>query len=83
MAFTTDFSEEFVKKHYQELYWKQGKSIWDISKELKIPHATVHWDFKKFNIRTRTLKQARKLAWKQGKYKKLIVGKEKDEAKTG
>lgn len=62
-----DFNENFVRDNYIELYWNKGRSLTQISRDLKIPLSTLHGDFVKFGIRTRNKKEAQKLVWRNRK----------------
>jgi hypothetical protein len=66
-----EFSEKELREYLLEEYWKGGKPLRQIAKDLDMDGSGVLYWFKKLGIRTRTIKQAIKLWHKQRKAKDL------------
>lgn len=58
-----EFDDRETKDMLHQMYWNEGKSLRQISKELLIPLATVKKDFERMGIRTRTRHKAMKAHW--------------------
>ena len=66
-----DYSEKELGEYLHDAYWKEGKTLKQIGVDLDMTAPAVFEMFEKYNIRTRNVKRAIKLWWKQRKKKEL------------
>lgn len=59
--------EKELMNNLRELYWEEGKSMMEISRELKMDYRAVWNAFEKYKIKRRTIRQSQKVKWKHRK----------------